>query len=201
MMMKRTAWIAAVVMLALAAGCANQKGPATQAVADAEAALAAFRDDAARLLPDDLSKVEASLASVKDSLAKADYKAGVAASPGLSNSIAALRDATASKKAEWEAANAAARERWGAYAADLPKMVEAIQSRVDILGKSKRLPRNVSQQAFDDAKAGLDWMKSSWAEATDAFNAGNAVEATDKAQAVKDKGNEVLGLLGLAPSS
>lgn len=200
-MLKKSAWIAAVAMLALAAGCANQKGPATKAVADAEAALAAFRDDAARLLPDDLSRVDAALTSAKDSLAKGDYKAVVAASPDLSNRIAALRDATAQKKADWEAANAAARERWAAYAADLPKMVEAIQSRVEILGKARRLPKNVSQEAFDNAKSGLEWMKTTWAQATDAFNAGNAVDATDKAQAVKDKGNEVLGLLGLAASS
>lgn len=200
-MLKRTTWIAAMAVLVLAAACANQKGPATKAVADAEAALAAFRDDAARLLPDDLSAVDATLASQKDSLAKNDFKAVMATAPDLSNRIAALRDATAAKKAEWEAANAAAREQWNAYAADLPKMVEAIQSRVDILGKARQLPRNVSREAFDGAKSGLEWMKSTWAEATDAFNAGNAVDAAAKAQAVKEKGNEVLGLLGLAPAS
>jgi len=200
-MLKRTTWIAAMAVFVLAAACANQKAPATKAVADAEAALAAFRDDAARLLPDDLSAVDSTLASLKDSLAKSDYKAVMAAAPDLSNRIAALRDATAAKKAEWEAANAAAREQWNTYAADLPKMLEAIQSRVDILGKARQLPRNVSREAFDNAKAGLDWMKTSWAEATDAFNAGNAVDAAAKAQAVKDKGNEVLGLLGLAPAA
>jgi hypothetical protein len=200
-MLKRTTWIAAMAVLVLAVACTNQKGPATKAVADAEAALAAFRDDAARLLPDDLSGVDATVASLKDSLAKSDFKAVMAAAPDLSNRIAALRDATAAKKAEWEAANAAAREQWNVYAADLPKMVEAIQSRVDILGKARQLPRNVSQEAFDGAKSGLDWMKSTWAEATDAFNAGNAVDAAAKAQTVKEKGNEVLGLLGLAPAS
>jgi len=200
-MLKRTTWITAMAVLVLAAACANQKGPATKAVADAEAALAAFRDDAARLLPDDLSAVDSTLASLKDSLAKGDFKAVVAAAPDLSSRIAALRDATDAKKAEWEAANAAAREQWSVYAADLPKMVEAIQSRVDILGKARRLPRNVSQEAFDSAKSGLDWMTTTWAEANDAFNAGNAVDAAAKAQAVKDKGNEVLGLLGLAPAA
>lgn len=200
-MIKRNLLIAAVAMFALAAGCANQKGPATQAIADAEAAIAAFKDDAARLLPDDLSSVESTLGTVKDSLAKGDYKAVLAAAPELTKKIGELRDATAAKKAEWETATAAAKEKWTGYAADLPKMVEAIQSRVDILGKARRLPKNVSQEAFVNAKAGLDWMKSTWAEANDAFNSGNAIDAASKAQAVKDKGDEVLKDLGLAAQS
>ncbi len=200
-MFKRSFLITAVAMLALAAGCANQKGPATKAIGDAEAAIAAFKDDASRLLPNDLSSVETTVAGLKDNLAKGDYKAVLAAAPELTKKITELRDATAAKKAEWEAATAAAKEQWTAYAADLPKMLEAIQSRVDILGKARRLPKNVSKEAFDGAKAGLDWMKSNWAEANDAFNSGNAIDAATKAQAVKDKGAEVLKQLGLAPSA
>ncbi|MGD9598751.1 MAG: hypothetical protein AB7G76_00420 [Steroidobacteraceae bacterium] len=200
-MFKRNLLITAVAMLALAAGCANQKGPATKAIGDAEAALAAFKDDAARLLPDDLSGVETTLGGLKDSLTKGDYKAVLAAAPELSTRIAALRDATAAKKAEWEAATAAAKEKWTGYAADLPQMLEAIQSRIAMLDKSRRLPRNVPQEAFDNAKAGLEWIQTQWAEANDAFNKGDAIDAASKAQAVKDKGDEVLKLLGLAPST
>lgn len=200
-MIRKSVWMAAVAMLAIVAGCANQKGPATKAIADAEAAIAAFKDDAARLLPDDLSSVESTLTGLKDSLARGDYKAVLAAAPDLTKKITELRDATSARKAEWEAATAAAKEEWTAYAADLPKMLEAIQSRVDILGKARRLPRNVSKDAFESAKAGLDSMKSQWAAANDAFNAGDAIGAAKQAQAVKDKGNEVLGQLGLAPAS
>ena len=200
-MIKRSFLITAAAMLALVAGCANQIGPATKAIADAEAAIAAFKDDASRLLPNDLSSVETTVAGLKDNLAKGDFKAVLAAAPGLTTKITELRDATAAKKAEWEAATAAAKEQWTGYAADLPKMVEAIQSRVDILGKARRLPKNVSKDAFDGAKAGLDWMKSNWAAANDAFNSGNAIDAAAKAQAVKDKGAEVLKQLGLAPSA
>src|SRR5690606_34415152 len=124
-MLKKSLFITAVAMLALAAGCANQQGPATKPVGAAEAALAALKDDAARLLPGDLSGVETTLTGLKDSLAKGDYKAVLAAAPELSTRIAALRDATAAKKAEWEAATAAAKEKWTGFAADLPKMVDA----------------------------------------------------------------------------
>jgi hypothetical protein len=95
---------------------------------------------------------------------------------------------------------AAATEQWNSLSADVPKMVAAIQSRVDILGQSRKLPKNVSQAAFDSAKSGLEYMKSTWAEATSAFSSGDAASAVDKANAVKLKGNEVLQALGMTSS-
>ena len=80
--------------------------------------------------------------------------------------------------------------------ADVPKMVEAIQSRVDILSSSKKLPKNVSQEALESAKSGLEWMKSTWAEAS-AESADKPAEAVEKAKAVKAKGAEVLAALGM----
>jgi hypothetical protein len=43
-------------------------------------------------------------------------------------------------------------------------------------------------------------MKSTWTEATTAFASGNVLDAVSKAKMVKDKGNEVLGLLGMTPA-
>lgn len=192
---------AAIALLALMAACANKQAPATKAVADAEAAFAAIRDDATRFASDGVAAVESGIANLQAALAKKDYKAVLAAAPGVSAQIASLRDTVATKKAELEAANAAASEQWGAYASDLPKMVEAIQSRVDILQKSKRLPAGISQDAFANAKSGLDWMKSTWTQASDAFAAGNAADAVQLADSVKAKGAEVLALLGMAPKS
>lgn len=192
---------AAIALLALMAACANKQAPATKAVADAEAAFAAIRDDASRFAADGVAAVESGIANLQAALAKKDYKAVLAAAPGVSAQIASLRDTVATRRAEFEAANAAANERWGAYANDVPQMVSAIQSRVDILQKSKRLPASISQDAFANAKSGLDWMKTTWAQANDAQTAGNAVDAVRLADSVKAKGNEVLALLGMAPKS
>ncbi len=190
-----------VAMLAVAglalAGCAGQKGPATQAVASAEAALSALKGDAAQYLPDQLQGAEATLTGLKDSLAKGDYKAVVAGAPALMTSLASLKDATAAKKTEVMAAMSAATAEWGGLANDLPKMVGAIQSRVDVLSQSKRLPKGLDQTSFDSAKAGLEMMKSSWGEATAAFGSGNAIDAVSKAKMVQEKGAEVLRLLGM----
>jgi hypothetical protein len=95
-------------------------------------------------------------------------------------------------------AQAAASAEWATLSADLPKMVSAIQSRVDILSKSKKLPANVSKESFESAKAGLDMINSNWGEATAAAAAGNSIEAVDKARLVEQKGKEVLALLGMS---
>ena len=183
----------------LVVGCASQKEPAMKMVADAESALGAIKDDAAKYLPADLAGVEANVAELKANVEKGDYKSVLAGAPKVMSAIGALKDAVAAKKSEVEAAMAAAAAEWSSLSADVPKMVEAIQSRVDILGKSKKLPKNLSQEAFDSAKSGLDSMKSLWAEATNAFSSGDAINAVDKAKGVKAKGEEVLKSLGMAP--
>ena len=180
-------------------GCASQKEPAMKIVTDAETALAGFKEDAAKYLPTELSGVEGSIAGLRDSIAKGDYKSVLTGAPGVMSAISSLKEAVAAKKSEIEAAVAAATAQWGSLSADLPKMVDAIQSRVDILGKSKKLPKNVTQEAFDSAKSGLESMKSLWAEASSAFTSGDAVSAVDKAKGVKAKGEEVLKLLGMSP--
>ncbi|MEO8062749.1 MAG: hypothetical protein ABI821_08360 [Pseudomonadota bacterium] len=191
-------WLSLATAL-LVVGCANQKEPAMKMVAEAESALAGIKDDAAKLLPSDLQSVEASVAALKDDVAKGDYKAVLAGAPAVMSAINSLKEAVAARKSEVEAAMAAATAEWGSLSADVPKMVEAIQSRLDILGKAKKLPKSLSQEAFDSAKSGLDSMKSMWAEASSAFTSGDAVNAVEKAKGVKAKGEEVLKLLGMSP--
>jgi hypothetical protein len=192
-------WLGLMAAAVLAVtGCANQKEPATKAVAAAEAALAAVSGDAAKFLPDDLKNVQGTLTSLKDALAKGDFKAVVAGAPALTASIGSLTTAVAGKKSEFDAANATAMTAWAGLSTDLPKMVGAIESRVGVLGGAKSLPKNVSREAFDAAKAGLDMMKATWGEASTAATSGNAVDAVAKAKMVQEKGAEVLKLLGMS---
>lgn len=182
----------AASLLVLSA-CSMQKGPATQAVTAAESALAGLKEDAAKYVPDELKGAEDSLASLKDNLTKGDYKAVLASAPGLMSSLESLKTNVAAKVEEAKAATA----EWAGYATDLPKMVESIQGRVDALGAAKKLPKGLDAAAFDSAKAGLESMKSGWAEASAAFTSGNAIDAVAKAKGLKAKGEEVLKLLGM----
>lgn len=187
------AGIAATAFLALAA-CSTQKGPATEAVNAAEAALATVREEASRFLPSDLQGVEAAVTTLKDQLAKKDYKSVLANAPALMTSIGSLTDATSARKAAVEAATA----EWGTLSADVPKMAGAIQSRLEMLAKSKRLPKNLSPASYEAAKSGYESLKSTWDAANAAAAAGDPIDAVAKGKEVQSKGNEILALLGMA---
>ena len=191
-MNKQFNWLLATLAALLMFGCTMDKGPAEQAVASAETSLAAVRDMAQKYVPDQLQAVETQLGTVKDSLAKGDYKAVLAASPALTTAISNLKDAAAQKQAESEAAANKAKEDWGPLSADVPKMVAAIQSRVDELSKMRHLPKGVTKESLESAKSGLTTMNSTWTDASNASTSGDFVTAVSKAQAVKDQATQVM---------
>jgi hypothetical protein len=199
-MKKLSVWLLTLMAAMLIAGCANQKAPAEQAIANAEAALAQVRDMAQKYVPDQLQQVDAQLNGLKDSAAKGDYKAVLAAAPALMTAIGGLKDAAAAKQADAQAAMAKAKDAWTSMSSDVPKMVDAIQSRVDVLSKSHHLPKGVTKDALAAAKSGLDSMKSSWNDATAAATSGDFTTATTKGQAVKDQATQIMQSLNMSSS-
>ena len=79
-------------------------------------------------------------------------------------------------------------------------MVAAVQSRVDMLSKSKKLPANLTAEKFDGAKSGLAAAKEEWTKALESFKAGNLAEAVSSAKSVKDKAVAAMEALGMQPS-
>jgi prophage DNA circulation protein len=156
------------------------------------------RDEAQKYVPDQLQSVDDQLKSLKDSFAKGDYKSVLTGAPSLTSAISALKDAAEAKKADAEAALAKAKDAWGGMSADVPKMIEAIQSKATALAKSKKLPKGVTKDAVASAKSGVDALKSSWSEAANAAAAGDFTTAMNKAQSVKDKAAEVMKSLGMS---
>jgi len=197
-MKKLSHWLLAALAAALVMSCANQKAPAEQAVAVAEAALAAVRDSAQKYAPDQLQAVEDQLKGLKDSLAKGDYKAVLTGAPTVNSAINSLKDAAEAKKADADAASARAKDAWGPVSADVPMMIEAIAKRVDSLSKSHRLPKGVTKEGLAAAKSGLDSLKSQWAEATSAATSGDYATAMLKAEGVKTKAAEMMRSLGMS---
>jgi hypothetical protein len=196
-MKKQSVWLLATLAAVLVVGCANQKAPAEQAVAGAETALGAVRDDAQKYVPDQLQAVDSQLAALKDSLTKGDYKAVLTGAPTLNSAISSLKDAAEAKKADTEAALVKAKDAWGPLSAEVPKMVDAIQSRVTALSKSHHLPRGVTKDGLASAKSGVDSLKSAWSDASNASASGDFTTAVTKAQGVKDKAAEIMKSLGM----
>ena len=195
-MKKPSFWVLATLAVLIAA-CANQRGPAEQAVTAAESALTNIRDMANRYAPDQLQAVDTQLSGVKDSLAKGDYKGVMAAMPALNTAISNLKDTATANQQQAEAASAKAKDAWGPLSSDVPKMVDAISSRVDILSKSHHLPKGVTKDTLAAAKSGLDSMKSAWSDASNAATSGDYTTAVSKGQAVRDQASQIMQSLGM----
>ena len=196
-MKKQSVWLLAAMMAVLLVGCANSKAPAQQAIAAAESALNAVRDAATKYAPDQLQTVDAQLAQIKDQFNRGDYKSVMANIPALNSSISSLKDTASAKQSEAQEAMAKAKDAWGGVSTDMPKMVAAIQSRVDTLAKSRHLPKGVTKESLDQAKSGLDTMKTAWSDAQTAASGGDYTTAMSKAQAAKDQGEQIMHSLGM----
>jgi hypothetical protein len=199
-MKKQSIWLLAALTAVLIIGCNMQKGPAEQAVAGAQAALDAVRDSAMQYAPEQLGGVDAQLSDMKGKFQQGDYAGVLASAPAVMTAISGLKDAAAAKKAAAEQALAKAKDDWGPASVAVPKMVDDLAKRVEALSKGK-LPKGVTKDAVAAAKTGLDSLKSTWGDATNASASGDYTTAMAKAQAVKDKATELMKSLGMTPAS
>jgi hypothetical protein len=193
-------WLAASVTALIVFGCASQKEPAEQAVANINAALGSAHDAAAKYAPDGLQSVEAQVATLKDNLSKGDYKKVLADAPAVNTALANLQQAAIAKQEEADTQLAQTKQQWRSLSADVPKMIAAIQSRLEVLSKSRRLPKGVSKASSESAKASLESLNSTWTEATSAGANGDYAGGVAKGQAAKDKAAEIMNELGMTSS-
>ena len=193
-----TAFLSMALATLMLVGCANQMEPAKQAIADIEAAITAAGPDASQYIPDELQAVTSQLTDLKARFDKKDYKGVVAAAPALLTQAQGLAGAAASAK---QAAEAAATEalnaEWTTLSGTLPAAVAAIESRVNILSKSKKLPANLDAATFESVQTGLADSKVLWDQATAAQASGNIEGAVTAARQVKEKTDAALAALGM----
>ncbi len=124
---------------------------------------------------------------------KKDYKGVLAAAPAVLTQAQGLTAAAAAKKTETMDMYAG---EWSTLASSVPQAVAAIQSRVDILSKSKKLPAGMDAATLDNVKTSLAEANSTWAQATEAQAAGDLEQAVTLAQQVKTRTDELLTTLG-----
>lgn len=172
----------------IAACGSGDKGPAETALKAAEAAIDSAKGEASKYLPDQVKSLESGLSSVREKLSKGDYKAVLSEAPALTSKAQELASAAAAKKAELT-------KSWEGLSSGMPRVVEAIKSRVDILSQSKKLPAGMSAETLAQAKAGLSEITQQWTVAAEAAKGGNLMDAVAKASSVKVKAAEVLTLL------
>ena len=182
-------FIVMILTATLLAACGGgDKGPAETALKAAEAAIDSAKGEASKYMPDQVKSLESALSSAREKLSKGDYKAVLSEAPALTSKAQEVASAAAAKKAELA-------KSWEDMSAGMPKVVEAIKSRVDILSQSKKLPAGMSAETLAQAKAGLSEITQQWTAATEASKGGNLMDAVAKASSVKVKAAEVLTLL------
>ena len=182
-------FIVMILAATLIAACgSSDKGPAETALKAAEAAIDSAKGEASKYMPDQVKSLESGLSSAREKLSKGDYKAVLSEAPALTSKAQEIASAAAAKKAELT-------KSWEGLSSGMPRVVEAIKSRVDILSQSKKLPAGMSAETLAQAKAGLSEITQQWTAATEASKGGNLMDAVAKASSVKAKAAEVLTLL------
>lgn len=166
----------------------SDKGPAETALKAAEEAINTAKAEVSKYMPDQASSLDSALAATREKLNKGDYKAVLSEAPALTSKAQELASAAAAKKAELT-------KSWEGLSSGMPRVVEAIKSRVDILSQSKKLPAGMNADTLAQAKAGLSEITQQWTAATEASKSGNLMDAVTKASSVKVKAAEVLTLL------
>jgi hypothetical protein len=190
-MLKRLIFIVTALALSVTLlGCSAAKAPAEAAIKAGEDALAAARPEAAKFVPDQLKGIEDALAAAKDNFQKGEYQLALTGAQDLAAKVKDLAAAAAAKKDELT-------KSWQDMSGGLPGMVGAISKRIEILSKSRQLPAGLTKDKFESAKTTLATVTQNWTEASDAFNAGNLVDAVSKAKSVKEKAVEIMDTIGM----
>ena len=179
------------------AGCGKaDKSAAELAVKTATEAIDTAKAEIGKIAPDEVASLETALASAKEKLDKGDYKAALTEAQGL---VTKVNEVVAAAKAKKDAVidKVDLTKQWKDLSQGLPKMVSALQSRVDILSKSKKLPGDLTTEKFAEVKSELASAKEDWAKAQESFKSGNLPDAISSAKAVKEKAVKAMETLGM----
>ena len=196
----RSTWLLVVAAGLVMAGCASQQEPATKAVAAAQAALGAVRDEASQYAPDQLKAAEEALQRIQGKLEGGDYSDVLTAAPSLAKQVDDLKTAAADGKARMEAAMADARDLWPTLSADLPKMTEALKARLEALAKMKALPEGVDAANLDFSRKSYEELSTEWTAAQADFAAGRFTDAASKANAARRRATDLMARLKVPPA-
>jgi uncharacterized protein YoxC len=176
-----TGFLALCSIAILFVACVNQMEPAKNALDNINSTLSAVSADAQKYIPEQYAQAQAKVAALTASYEKKDYAAVIAGAPAVLTEVNGLSGAVSDKKDEMVKALG---NEWRSLAASIPQSLTAVQSRVDDLSKTKRVPKDVDLNA---AKSGLADANTAWGKAQDAFKSGNPEDAVAAAKDAQSK--------------
>jgi hypothetical protein len=186
-------WIAALAA-ALALAACSQKDPANEAIEAAANALNAVYEDAQKYVPDRYAEVKAELDTARKAFDEERYADAIAAVKDVPAHAESLSKEAAAAKAKHVADLNA---DWERLSASLPDRFTGIGSRLDELGRMKKLPEGMDKQLLDETKAAYASAQSAWEEAGAAFAKGDLDAAVGKAKDAEGMAQDVVARLGM----
>ncbi len=149
----------AALLLGLAA-CASQKEPAEAALAALETKFKETGAEIQKYLPERYAEVEASIASLRESVAAQDYgdvvAGAAAAEDGLRRAVAEARIKRAQVLVEMES-------EWAELTKSMPEMIAAMDRK--ITAQRGRPPKGMTAEAWKQTIAEYDAARDSWSRA------------------------------------
>ena len=178
------------VALVLTAACAGAKDKAEAAITRAEQAIAAVAPDAGKILPFEVQQLTDAVSAARDTLAKGDVAAALAAVADLPNRAKELAPKVAAERAQLTA-------ELDTLGFAMKRNLAGIQAKLDEFAKSKRPPKGLDAAKLATVKETLASGTREWAEITTDIQAGNLASAFGKGTVLRLKVSEALLAVGL----
>jgi hypothetical protein len=188
--MKLLKYLAIVMLCVGLAACSRDKGPAEQALKAAADAVESARAEGSKFAADQFSALEAQLKAAKDQFDKKDYTQALQAAGAIPAKAQDVLKAAADAKAGMT-------KSWQELEAGIPQMMDAVKSRLDILGQAKKLPAGMDKDKLAALQSGFADAGKAFEEAKSAAAAGDFGKAIEAGKAVKAKVAEMATTLGL----
>lgn len=159
-MQSRTIRAAALAALLGLAACASQKEPAEAALAAAEAKFKETGAEIQKYLPERYTEVEATLAGLRDAVAKQDYGDVV---DGAAAAQDAIKRAVADARIKHAQDLLAMEAEWNDMVKSMPAMISAMDKKIS--SQRGRPPQGLTADAWKQTIADYDAARDAWSKA------------------------------------
>ncbi len=184
----------AVAILGLA-GCASQKEPAEQALAAIEKTFKESGADIEKYLPERYAEVNASIASLRESMAQEKFGDVVGEARSVQD---ALRRAVADSRIKHAQLRVGMESEWTELTKTMPGMIEAVDKKIATQGS--RPPKGMEKDAWKSTIQAYDAARDSWSKAASEITTATFEASVLAGRDAKAKIAAIMETLGLKAS-
>lgn len=177
------------------AGCASQKEPAEQAVAAIEKSLEGSGAMLQKYVPERYQEISASIAALRDNLAKEKYGDVVAGAPAV---VDALRKAVGESQIQKAKAQVEMEAEWESLVKTMPAILTAVDKKIS--SQAGRPPAGMDRDTYKALVATYDAARASWSKAAESIDAANFESTVVTAREARTAIAGVMDTLGMKGS-